>query len=67
MPHEERVNKALELIQRYGGIDDAHHKQWLLDQVVRILTEQEYDKWVRKHNYGEDGPDTYEWEVGIPP
>lgn len=28
---------ALEYISRYGGIDGAHHKQWVLDQVVRIL------------------------------
>lgn len=28
---------ALEFIQRYGGIEGAHHKQWVLDQVTRIL------------------------------
>jgi hypothetical protein len=28
---------ALHWIQRYGGIDGAHHKDWVLDQVVRIL------------------------------
>lgn len=24
-------------IVRYGGIDGSHHKDWLLDQIVRIL------------------------------
>lgn len=28
---------ALEYIGRYGGIDGAHHKDWVLDQVARIL------------------------------
>jgi hypothetical protein len=28
---------ALEYIMHYGGIDGAHHKTWVLDQVVRIL------------------------------
>lgn len=67
MLDEDKVSKALELIERYGGIDGAHHKQWVLDQVVRILTGEEYEKWVRAHNYGEDGPDTYEWDKGIAP
>jgi hypothetical protein len=29
---------ALRYIFTYGQIDGAHHKQWVLDQVVRILT-----------------------------
>lgn len=28
---------ALMWIERYGQIDGAHHKQWVLDQVARIL------------------------------
>lgn len=28
---------ALNYIGRYGGIDGAHHKDWVLDQVARIL------------------------------
>jgi hypothetical protein len=28
---------AMIFISRYGGIDGAHHKQWVLDQVARIL------------------------------
>ena len=25
----------LEYIERYGGTDGAHHKQWVIDQTVR--------------------------------
>ena len=28
---------ALQYIMLYGGIDGAHHKDWVLDQVARIL------------------------------
>ncbi len=28
---------------------------------------EEYKQWVKKHNNGEDGPDTYEWYEGIAP
>jgi len=55
------------MIHQYGGIDGNHHKQWVLDQVVRALTGAKYDDWVKEHNDGKDGPDTYEWDVGIAP
>jgi hypothetical protein len=28
---------AMTFIEMYGGIDGAHHKDWVLDQVARIL------------------------------
>ena len=28
---------ALHYIESYGGIDGSHHKQWLIDQLARIL------------------------------
>ena len=28
---------ALHFIGQYGGIDGAHHKQWLIDLIARIL------------------------------
>lgn len=85
---------ALHFIQLYGGIDGSHHKDWVLDRVVRVLngcvprlflakwsdgTEhvrfyiddedltEEYLEWVRKCKDGEDGPDTYSYEVGVAP
>lgn len=64
--HEERVHKALDLIESYGGIDGGHHKQWVLDQLVRILAD-DYGAWVRAYQDGEDGPLTYEWDKGGAP
>ena len=58
---------SLDDIEEYGGIDGGHHKQWLLDQVVRFLTDNRYESWVTFYQSGEDGPDTYEWDTGIAP
>lgn len=63
---QRRIENALGYIERYGGIDGAHHKQWVLDQVVRCLT-TDYPAWVKAQKDGEDGPETYDWDEGIPP
>jgi hypothetical protein len=34
----ERIEKALELARQDGQIDGAHHKMWVIDQMVRALT-----------------------------
>ncbi|UCG53778.1 MAG: hypothetical protein JSW58_08565 [Candidatus Latescibacterota bacterium] len=62
-----RVDKALEIIESYGGIDGGHHKTWVIDQVVRALVGERYAEWVAEQKNGEDGPDTYEWDEGIAP
>jgi hypothetical protein len=65
---EARVRNALIIIERFGGIDGAHHKAWVIDQVVRALVGAgQYDEWVRLMKAGENGPDTYDWDQGIPP
>lgn len=33
-----RIEKALTYARRFGGIDGAHHKLWVIDQMVRALT-----------------------------
>ena len=67
MTTDERISRALELIVSYGGIDGAHHKDWVLDQVARVLAGDDYDRMVAEAKAGEDGPETYGWDVGIPP
>ncbi len=62
-----RIGKALGIANRYGGIDGAHHKQWGIDQMVRVLTGKSYELWVALHKGGEDGPNTYDWDEGIAP
>lgn len=33
-----RIAVALDMAERYGGFDGAHHKMWVIDQMVRALT-----------------------------
>lgn len=63
----DKIEKALDLAMCYGGIDGDHHKTWVVDQMVRALTGECYETWVCESKNGEDGPETYEWDEGIPP
>ena len=51
----------------HGGVDGGHHKMWVIDQVVRILTGENYDEIIKESEAGEDGPNTYKWDTGIAP
>ncbi len=62
-----RITSALKVASQYGGIDGAHHKEWVIDQMVRVLLGDRYESWVKVHNDGEDGANTYKWPVGVAP
>lgn len=64
---QKAIRRALNIARQYGGTDGAHHKDWVIDQMVRELTGKQYRRWVRRACAGEDGPDTYEWNEGIAP
>lgn len=64
-----RIKRALAVAFRSGGVDGAHHKAWVIDQMVRALcgTKSRYQAWVAERKAGEDGPNTYGWDEGIAP
>ena len=62
-----KKQQVLDLIFEYGGINGSHHKQWLLNEIVKVITEDEYKNWTAYFENGEDGPKTYEWDIGIAP
>jgi hypothetical protein len=63
----DRIELALNIAIEGGGIDGGHHKQWSLDQIVRMLTGDRYEQVITEYRDGEDGPDTYSWDEGIAP
>lgn len=65
--HEKISNDVLAIIKKYGSIDGDHHKMWVIDQVVRVLTGANYDAFIAELKAGEDGPETYGWDEGIAP
>ena len=62
-----RIEAAIAVAVRHGGTDGAHHKAWVIDQMVRALAGDAYDRIVREAKAGEDGPETYDWDCGIAP
>lgn len=57
MTDEEKIKSAIKIINDYGYIDGEHHKQWVIDQVVRrLLGDFDYKIWADK-----------DWDVGIAP
>ncbi len=60
---QKKINKAIELAIQYGQVDGGHHKMWVIDQMLRVLTkEKDYTEIIEK--YCEDGN---EWDCGIAP
>lgn len=57
-----KIGRVRYLIIKYGSIDGEHHKQWLLDQILRVLsdTDTEYQALIEKELGGE-------WDEGIEP
>lgn len=66
-PSSLAIEVAIDLAVKYGGIDGAHHKDWVIDQMVRVLAGDRYEQIVAEAKSGSDGPDTYEWNLGIAP
>ena len=67
MSEQERIDAAIEIAVLYGGIDGAHHKAWVIDQMVRALAGDRYRDIVAIACDGADGPETYDWDEGIAP
>lgn len=62
-----RIDNAIDIAVQFGGIDGAHHKAWVIDQMVRALAGDDYESIVAIARSGEHGPETYEWDEGIAP
>jgi hypothetical protein len=66
---QDKIAEALSLLWCYGQYEgDTQRQVWLLDQVVRELTGDQYDDWVRKRT-GNDGsfPNKLPWSTGTSP
>ena len=59
---EKLVQDAINLAIRYGQTDGSEHRLWVIDQMVRILAGDKYDRIIA---YACDGDN--EWKVGTPP
>jgi hypothetical protein len=59
-----KLDRSVEIALRYGMIDGSHHKQWVIDQMLREILGDKYDELINEYNSDED----YDpWDVGIAP
>lgn len=61
--HARPVQRALEFARDCGQVDGGHHKQWVIDQMVRALLEEQYGDFVATYR-ALAGAD---WDTGTPP
>ena len=54
-----RIGKALEIAEEWAEFEGAHHRMWVIDQMVRALIPTTYTAWVEALDF--------EWDVGIAP
>ena len=59
-----RIATALEVAESYGQTDGAHHKAWVIDQMVLALTSRDYGDWVARAILRTGGSS---WDTGIAP
>ena len=67
-----KIEKIKEIIITYGQIDGDHHKAWIIDQIVRVIEENNYYKFVHDYEYTNDNGNKtkkpeYYWNKGIAP
>lgn len=70
MDDEERresARAALAILEEYGMIDGAHHKQWVMDQAIRRLLGKGYAEWRAQNNEYARQHGYPEWDEGIAP
>jgi hypothetical protein len=72
---EDRIEVALDIAWKYGQTDGAHHKMWVIDQMVRILCgdSMTYQMLIGFYEQpvpvgkGEDDYYQNDWDTGIAP
>ena len=59
---QERLDAAVDVALHFGSIDGAHHKAWVIDQMLRHLLGPAYQETIRRRSDAD-----YPWDEGIAP
>ena len=62
-----RIIAALKVASEFAAWGNSPYQEWTIDQMVRALTGDDYEEFVRAYCDGDDGPNTYRWSEGIAP
>jgi hypothetical protein len=58
MSSDKIIADIIDVIVENGHIEGAHHKQWVIDQVLRAALGDEYNGWIAENE---------QWGQGIAP
>lgn len=62
------LNIAIQFILDNAFVEGENHRVWVIDQVLRILSGDNYEKIVKKWEVEHEGEDwDEEWDVGVAP
>lgn len=53
MTDREKIIESMTIITNYSYVDGAHHKQWCLDQITRILLGDKYHIYAAQNKIDE--------------
>jgi 3-methyladenine DNA glycosylase AlkC len=62
MTDSKRIKEAVNMAANFADIDGGHHKDWVIDQMVRLLLGDGYAAFIAE--FEEDGN---QWPEGIAP
>jgi len=60
---EPKLGQVFNMLVSNGPYDGGHHKQWVIDQCVRIILGNDYQWFVEWYSDGGN----YTWDEGIAP
>jgi hypothetical protein len=58
MNESKMICDIIDIIVENGMIPGAHHKQWVIDQVLRAVLGAEYADWLAENDH---------WDQGVAP
>ena len=67
---QDRIDDAVEIALDCGQFDGAHHKMWVIDQMLQLLLADKYQETMDAYcapDEGADEDDGYVWDQGIEP
>lgn len=64
---ERRIQNAIEQAVRFGDVESAEHRAWLINQMVHTLAGEKYEQVISEKESARGGPDSYVWDKGVAP
>jgi hypothetical protein len=61
------VERIVENVENFSDVDNAEQKQWLIDQIMRDLLGEGYEKWRDAFNAESEQLGVGPWSEGVMP